>query len=49
MVRWIGAIAAGALVAALIMSGGEQGRAAAAETKAAASGAWKPLSTRFRA
>jgi peptide-methionine (S)-S-oxide reductase len=35
MVRWIGAIAAGALVAALIMSGGEQGRAAAEETKTA--------------
>ncbi len=34
-VRWIGAIAAGALVAALIMSGGEQGRAAAEETKTA--------------
>ena len=35
MVRWIGTIAAGALVAALIMSGGEQGRAAAEETKTA--------------
>jgi hypothetical protein len=35
MVRWTGAIAAGALVAALMMSGGEQGRAVAEETKTA--------------
>jgi peptide-methionine (S)-S-oxide reductase len=35
MVRWIGAIAAGALLVALAMSGGGQGRAAVEETKTA--------------